>query len=181
MGLYGVTPGVFCEGDLNGTMNRLWAPWRTKYIKASANICSGKTKKGCIFCKSIKSKHKNYIIFKSRHSFAILNIFPYNNGHIMVSPIRHIREFSQLKDAEIIDLFKSLNTAKKLLDKILKPNGYNIGINISEVAGAGITGHMHIHIVPRWKGDTNFMATLYDTKVISQSLDELYRRLKKAL
>jgi len=109
----------------------------------------------------------------------MLNIFPYNNGHIMVSPIRHVREFSQLKDIEILDLFKTLNSTKKLLDKVLKPQGYNIGINVSAAAGAGVTGHLHIHIVPRWRGDMNFMPTLYGTKIMPQSLDELYKRLKK--
>ena len=110
----------------------------------------------------------------------MLNIFPYNNGHILVSPRRHIREFGQLKSLEILDLINSLNKAKELLDKVLKPDGYNIGINISRSAGAGITGHLHIHIVPRWIGDTNFMPVLYDTKIVSQSLDELHEQLKNA-
>jgi ATP adenylyltransferase len=167
-------------------MDRLWAPWRIEYIKI-------KKKKGCIFCKSIKSatkrggfanswgesKRKHYVVFKSRYSFVMLNIFPYNNGHLMICPLRHTGEISQLKDAEILDLFKALNNAKQMLDRALKPEGYNIGINISESAGAGITDHLHIHIVPRWKGDTNFMPVLYDAKVISQSLDELYKQLRK--
>ena len=167
-------------------MDRLWAPWRIKYIKisakkngGSANICGGKRSKKCIFCKCTKSGHKNYVILKSRYSFAVLNIFPYNNGHLMVSPIRHIRELSQLNDIEILDLFQTLNNAKKMLDKVLKPDGYNIGLNTSSSAGAGEAGHLHIHIVPRWKGDVNFMTSLYDTKVISQSLDGLYKQLKR--
>lgn len=99
----------------------------------------------------------------------------------MVSPLRHLRELSQLKEAEVIDLVKALNYTKRLLDIVLKPDGYNIGINVSKSAGAGETGHLHIHIVCRWRGDTNFMPTLYDTKVISQSLDELHKQLKKAV
>jgi ATP adenylyltransferase len=98
----------------------------------------------------------------------------------MVSPIRHIRQFSQLKETEILDLFKTLNKTKKLLDKVLKPDGYNIGVNISKSAGAGETRHLHIHLLPRWIGDTNFMPTLANTKVISQSLGELYKRLRYA-
>lgn len=152
-------------------MDALWAPWRIKYLKA-------KKEKKCIFCSSLKSK-KNYIILKTKYSFSLLNIFPYNNGHVMVSPVRHVREPSQLKDYEILDLFRTLNRVKNLLQKVLNPDGYNIGINISKGAGAGITGHMHIHIVPRWIGDTNFMPVIYNTKVISQSLDELYKRLKE--
>lgn len=153
-------------------MDRLWAPWRIKYIKM---------KKGrkCIFCESVKDKRKNYVILKTSHSLALLNTFPYNNGHIMLSPIKHKAGLAQLKEAEILDLLRTLNKAKELLDKVLKPQGYNIGINISKSAGAGIAGHLHIHIVPRWRGDTNFMPALYGTKIIPQSLDELYKQLKE--
>lgn len=162
------------RGLLRYKMDRLWAPWRIKYIKI-------KKQKKCLFCESIKSKYNNYIIFKTQYSFSMLNIFPYNNGHVMVSPIRHLKDFAQLKDVEIIDLFKTLANTRKLLDKVLKPDGYNIGINISKSAGAGVTSHLHLHIVPRWKGDTNFMPVLYDTKIISQSLDELYKQLRNAV
>lgn len=154
-------------------MERLWAPWRIKYLEA-------KKQARCIFCANQKRNVKDYVILKTRLSLAMLNIFPYNNGHIMVSPLRHIKEFSQLKEAEMVDLFKTLNKVKSLLDKVLKPHGYNIGINISKVAGAGIPGHLHIHIVPRWRGDTNFMPVINDTRVISQSLDELYKKLRHA-
>lgn len=108
----------------------------------------------------------------------MLNIYPYNNGHTLVSPLRHIRNMSSLKKEEIWDIFNTIDETMQCLDKILKPQGYNIGMNISDYAGAGITGHLHIHIVPRWKGDTNFMPVIYNTKVVSQSLDELYRGLK---
>lgn len=111
----------------------------------------------------------------------MLNTFPYNNGHIMISPLRHISEISQLKEIELLDLFKTLNATKKLLDRAFKPHGYNIGINISKDAGAGVIGHLHIHLVPRWRGDTNFMPVISNTKVISQSLDDLYKQLKKFL
>ena len=154
-------------------MDRLWAPWRIKYVKA-------KKQNRCIFCRAVKSRGKNYVIFKTGYSIAMLNIFPYNNGHVMLAPLRHIRDFTLLKEAEVLDLFRSLNKLKVVLQKVLKPQGYNIGINMSESAGAGIAAHMHIHIVPRWRGDTNFMPILSDTKIISQSLDELYKRLKDA-
>lgn len=98
----------------------------------------------------------------------------------MVSPIRHVKELSDLAGHEILDLFKTVELSKKLLDKVLKPQGYNIGINISKSAGAGIPGHLHIHIVPRWQGDTNFMPVLFNTKIISQSLEQLYKLLKNA-
>jgi ATP adenylyltransferase len=154
-------------------MDRLWAPWRINYIKTA------RKQKGCIFCSAAKSKGRHYVIFKTRYSLCMLNTFPYNNGHLMLSPIRHVKSTVQLKRNEIIDLFGALNDAQELLNKVLKPQGYNIGINLSEIAGAGITGHLHIHIVPRWRGDVNFMPTLSDTKVIPQSLNELHKQLTR--
>lgn len=153
-------------------MERLWAPWRLGYIRAKKN-------EGCIFCRAKKQIGNNYIFIRNKYSFAILNIFPYNNGHAMVAPLRHIHSIALLKKTEILDLFKTLNQTKKRLDRVLRPKGYNIGINISDIAGAGIIGHLHIHIVPRWKGDTNFMPVIFQTKVISQSLEELYHRLRQ--
>lgn len=100
---------------------------------------------------------------------------------MMISPIRHIGKLSQLKEVEVLDLFAALNKTRELLDKVLKPDGYNIGINISRSAGAGEVRHLHIHIVPRYRGDANFMPTLFNTKVISQSLDELHKQLKSSL
>lgn len=154
-------------------MDKLWAPWRIKYIQSEKS-------KGCIFCRAKRNTAKSYCILRSRHSLAILNVYPYNNGHIMVSPIRHVKDLSALRETETQDLLKTLQKVKRLLDKVLKPHGYNIGVNLESAAGAGIAGHLHIHIVPRWRGDTNFMPVLYNTKIISQSLDELYKRLKNA-
>jgi ATP adenylyltransferase len=151
--------------------DKLWAPWRIKYLTSPKD-------KGCIFCKALKSKKQEGVIFRRDHSFCILNIFPYNNGHVMIAPNRHVKDLAALKDSELLDLLGSVNTAKAVIDKALKPDGYNIGINISKHAGAGIPGHIHIHIVPRWQGDTNFMPVLYNTKVISQSLKELQKTLK---
>jgi len=154
-------------------MDKLWAPWRIKYIKA-------KQSKKCIFCDSLRHERNNYVILKTKYSTAILNTFPYNNGHIMVSPRRHVKDLTLLEEIEALDLIRTLNESKKLLDKVLKPDGYNIGINVSRAAGAGIVGHLHVHIVPRWVGDSNFMPVVHDTKIISQSLDELYKQLKNA-
>jgi ATP adenylyltransferase len=152
-------------------MDKLWAPWRINYIQ-------GKKAKGCLFCAAAgSSRKKDYLVFKTAHSFCLMNIFPYNNGHLMVSPKRHVKDLSYLSDIEMLDLMKALLKAKVLLTKVLKPEGFNIGINSGLVAGAGIPGHMHIHIVPRWNGDTNFMPVLAQTKIISQSLEELHKRL----
>ncbi|MDD5108976.1 MAG: HIT domain-containing protein [Candidatus Omnitrophica bacterium] len=156
-------------------MDRLWAPWRLNYL-------SGKRKeKGCIFCHAKIDSTNDYVIFKTKKSICLLNRYPYNNGHVMICPLRHINDITKLTEEEIIDLFKSLNRTKGLLQKVLKPQGYNIGLNLGKVAGAGITGHLHLHIVPRWLGDKNFMPLISGTKVISESLDELVKRLKNAI
>ncbi|KPK42777.1 MAG: HIT family hydrolase [Omnitrophica WOR_2 bacterium SM23_29] len=155
--------------------NILWAPWRSKYIK------SVKSLKGCIFCSKSKSKKDklNYVVSRSRHSFSMLNIYPYNNGHLMVAPYRHLKDFSKLTEKELLDLFNLLNESQALLRKALKPDGYNVGINLGRAAGAGYKGHLHIHIVPRWVGDVNFMPIFTSAKVVSESLDALYSKLKR--
>jgi len=153
-------------------MDKLWAPWRINYVKA-------KHKRKCIFCRAKSHPSIDYVFLKTKHCVAMLNNFPYNNGHAMVAPLRHIKELEVLNNEELLDLILTLNKTKKLLCKTLKPDGFNIGINLSASAGAGIPGHLHIHIVPRWKGDTNFMPVIFNTKVISQSLGELFNKLKK--
>ena len=159
---------------MRGAMDKLWAPWRSKYIYL-------RKKKGCIFCnKKSPSRNdaKNYILARGSHSFSILNLYPYNNGHVMVAPYRHVKTLEGLSDAELLDCMKLVNKTKILIDKKLKPHGYNIGANIGKVGGAGFAGHVHIHIVPRWAGDTNFMPIVANTKVVSESLDAMYKLLK---
>jgi len=151
---------------------RLWAPWRIKYV-------GRKKQKGCIFCAALKHKGSDLVVFTGKDSLCMLNAFPYNNGHLMVAPRRHVDELSKLKDAEIIDLIRATERAQQLLRSAIKPHAFNIGINLGRDAGAGIAGHLHIHILPRWRGDTNFMPSLFSTKVISQSLEELHKILRK--
>jgi len=160
-------------------MKKLWAPWRSKYIYL-------RKKQACIFCISPKAGNKSrdrkkYILNRSTHSFSILNRYPYNNGHIMVAPFRHVKSPELLKQGELLDLMQLVNRTKRLLDKALKPDGYNIGANLGKVGGAGFEGHFHIHIVPRWNGDTNFMPVLGGTKVVSESLETLYDTLSRML
>ena len=159
-------------------MDKLWAPWRSKYIY-------DRKRRRCIFCMprkgNKKADKKKYLIQRSEHSFSILNRYPYNNGHIMVAPLRHVKSLELLNDREVLDLMKVVNQTKRLLDKTLKPQGYNIGINMGKIAGAGFDGHVHVHIVPRWAGDTNFMPVLENVKVISESLDSLYGTLRRRI
>lgn len=154
-------------------MDKLWAPWRTKYVTKII----GKTK-GCVFCKIAKAKNDktNFIFKRTRYSFGVLNLYPYNAGHALVMPYRHVNDISKLRWEEQEDLLKLLNETKELLDRMLKPSGYNIGMNIGRVSGAGFPGHVHIHIVPRWKGDVNFMPVVGNTRVMSQSLMAVYSK-----
>ena len=153
---------------------RLWAPWRVGYITAL-----NAQARGCVFCtiKRQKKDRANYIFTRTKYSYAVLNIYPYNNGHVLIIPNKHTSDLSGLTAAEKKDLFSLLESTKALLDRVLKPQGYNIGMNVGKVAGAGFPGHVHIHIVPRWKGDVNFMPVVSGTKVISTSLRALYEEL----
>ena len=154
-------------------MDKLWAPWRSKYIYL-------RKRAKCIFCgaKNEKNCRKKHIIERSKHSFAMLNLYPYNNGHVMVAPYRHVASLEMLSEPELMDLMLLVNRIKIRIDKKMKPHGYNIGANIGKIAGAGFAGHIHIHIVPRWKGDTNFIPVVSDVKIVSESLDAMYTALK---
>ena len=158
-------------------MDKLWAPWRVKYITKI-----GKKARGCVFCNILKEKKdkKNFVITRTKHAYSVLNIYPYNNGHILIVPNRHVSDLSGLRKEEREDLLDLLEATKKLLDTQMKADGYNIGINLGKAAGAGFPEHVHIHLVPRWQGDVNFMPVTGHTKVISQSLKALYEHLLKA-
>lgn len=158
-------------------MDKLWAPWRSKYITAIL-----KKTTGCIFCRMLKEKQdkKNYIFIRRKYSFSVLNLYPYNNGHVLILPFRHVNDLSKLTKEEREDLLDLLDETKVLVAKVLTPHGFNIGINLGRAAGAGFPEHIHIHLVPRWEGDVNFMPVIAQTKVISQSLKTLYERLVNA-
>jgi ATP adenylyltransferase len=158
-------------------MQNLWAPWRMEFIKAEKP-------QGCIFClfpaeTGDEADRRNLIIGRTAHSFAIVNRYPYNNGHLMVIPRRHTAEFTELPEDELSDLHRLLQRSVRLLSQAYHPEGFNIGMNLGRVAGAGIADHLHYHVVPRWAGDTNFMPVVSDTKVLIQHLDESYRLLRQ--
>lgn len=155
-------------------MNILWAPWRMDYIHQSK-------RKGCVLCavgSNRKRDTKNLVLLRSTHAFSLLNLYPYNNGHFMVCPLRHVKALEGLRQEEIAALFEMIKKTKKLTDRALRPDAYNVGLNLGRESGAGILGHLHVHVVPRWRGDTNFMPMLAHTKVIPQSLASLYRTLR---
>jgi len=150
----------------------IWAPWRIGYIVKIK-------KKGCFLCHSYKSRDddKNFVVYRGKFSFIVMNIFPYNNGHLMIAPIRHLKDIASLTDEEDKEIMELIKKSVKILKKLLTPDGFNIGVNLGKTAGAGLENHIHFHIVPRWNGDTNFMPVISDTKVIPQSLSELYLEL----
>ena len=156
-------------------MENLWAPWRIDYIL-------GKKSAGCIFCgKPAENKdEENLILFRGKFNFIIMNAYPYNNGHMMVVPYRHTAVLSGWQPEEQQEMMDLADLGVELLRKTMMPDGFNLGINMGLVAGAGIADHIHLHIVPRWNGDTNFMPVLSDTRVVSEHLQATYRKLKEA-
>lgn len=159
--------------------DQLWAPWRLKYIESA-----GKTQ-GCIFCafpaQGVEHDATNFIVHRSHHAYIILNAFPYSNGHVMVVPYRHTATLDTYTQDEMLDVMRLNRLSVRMLQAAFKPEGFNTGINMGRVAGAGIAEHLHWHIVPRWNGDTNFMTVLADTRVIPEALDVVYQRLQTVL
>lgn len=152
----------------------IWAPWR-------ANFVLGKKEKGCVFCRRFKMKDslKNLVLYRGEKCFVILNKYPYNSGHTLIVPNRHIGQIENLTKKESQEFFELTQNTVKLIKKCLKPNSLNLGMNLGKSSGAGIPGHLHIHVVPRWIGDTNFMPVIGKTNVISIPLEPIYKSLKK--
>ena len=151
------------------TKKRLWAPWRAPYISSARTRSK---EKSCLFCEKAKSKSdaKDLLISRGRHAYSLLNLYPYNSGHAMVVPYRHVGEVGELTPEEWLDLWRLASDLLRRMKKVFSPQGFNLGINLGRAAGAGIPSHLHLHVVPRWFGDTNFMSTVGDTRVISKSL-----------
>ncbi len=160
-------------------MDVLWAPWRLQYIVQARDQADDT----CFICSAVSSSddRANLVVHRTALSVVILNKFPYNNGHLLIAPKTHKAEPGELDDAELLDLMHTMQRMLTVLRKVLTPDGFNVGLNLGRVAGAGLPGHLHWHVVPRWQGDTNFMPVVADTKVISQSLEALYGLLADAL
>tara|TARA_B100000315_G_scaffold53495_1_gene47862 strand:- start:34 stop:525 length:492 start_codon:yes stop_codon:yes gene_type:complete len=154
-------------------VEHLWAPWRTQYVQ--------KAKEGdCILCQKVAENNDelNYILYRGGKNFIIMNAYPYNTAHLMVIPYRHIANLDKLTERERDEHFEIVSRCVLVLGQVFSPDGFNIGINLGRVAGAGIDKHIHTHIVPRWVGDTNFMPITADTKVVSEALAETYQKLE---
>jgi len=137
---------------------------------------------GCLFCRTARSRkdRENLLLFRGKLSFVMMNLYPYNSGHLMVAPYRHLADIEGLTGRESAELFGLAGKSIQVLNKVMKPQGYNLGMNLGRVAGAGVLGHLHLHIVPRWSGDTNFMPVLGETKVVAEALAATYEKLSKA-
>ncbi len=158
------------------SIKQLWAPWRHPFITHVRRATQR-----CIFCAHPKSRQDraHHLLHRRRLTFSMLNLYPYNNGHLMVAPYRHVARLADLTDAELLECWQLAAHCEALLDHTLHPDGYNVGINMGRAGGGGFE-HLHIHLVPRWHGDTNFMPVVGQTKVVSQALDALYRELRDA-
>ncbi|RKZ27993.1 HIT family hydrolase [bacterium] len=160
-------------------MEKLWAPWRMKYI--TSGTMDGDE---CFLCEKQKNPdedRENYVLYRGKRCYALLNTFPYNNGHLLIAPYRHIGDFLELTDEELLEMMKISQMTIDAIEKSMGAQGFNIGFNLGRVAGAGRADHIHLHIVPRWNGDTNFMPILAETKVLSEALEETYEKIYMAL
>ena len=154
-------------------MDHLWAPWRLSYVAAAKAPAAADP---CFICRGLAEQddRRNLIALRTPHSVVVLNRFPYNNGHLLIAPLAHKGRLDELASDELLETAETLRRMVGVLDDLMHPDGYNIGLNLGHAAGAGLPGHLHWHVVPRWNGDTNFMPVVGETRVIVQSLEALY-------
>lgn len=155
-------------------MDRLWSPWRYRYISTAG------AQRGCIFCEIPQEARdaENFVLHRAEHNFVLLNLFPYTSGHLMVAPYRHISRLEDAEPAELHELISLGQRAEALLRKVYRAPGMNLGMNIGEAGGAGIAGHIHMHVLPRWPGDANFMSTVGETRVLPEDLPATWEKLR---
>lgn len=157
-------------------MDYLWSPWRYQYVSKSGPSA------GCLFCvKGSEQRDKeNYVVHRGARTFVILNIYPYSTGHLMIAPYEHIASLEPAPEATIDEMMRMARLAEIHLRQVYRPQGLNVGMNLGESAGAGVPGHIHMHVLPRWVGDTNFMTTVGETRVLPESLEVTFEKLKQA-
>ncbi|HTP12169.1 MAG TPA: HIT domain-containing protein [Bacteroidota bacterium] len=163
-------------------MKRLFSPWRSQYI-ASFKDEAKKKKDECLFCRIAREKNdeKNLVVARREHCFVVMNKYPYNSGHLMIVPFNHTANFGGLSRDEYAEIMATTAEMIDVLGKVSQPQGFNFGANLGRVAGAGIDQHVHFHLVPRWNGDTNFMPTIGDVKLVSEETRETFKRLRQAV
>ena len=158
-------------------MERLWTPWRAEFVTGQTGEQGAPT---CFLCENptLDKDNEVYILHRAQHSFIILNLYPYNTGHLMVAPYEHIGALEELPSETGAEMWALAQRSVGILKAEYGPDGFNVGMNIGQLAGAGVPGHLHLHVVPRWGGDTNFMAVVGETKLVPENLDQTYARLK---
>jgi len=158
-------------------MDHIYSPWRKEYFDRDKN------KPACVFCEAAKQPDnpENLIIFRGKLAFVILNRYPYTSGHLMVVPYLHGKDLADLPDDTLLEMMQLTQKAVRVLGQEYQPQGFNIGMNLGAVAGAGITEHLHMHVVPRWQGDANFVSVIGQTRVLPETLEETYHRMREAL
>ena len=155
-------------------MQRLWTPWRLAYVTEASTPSAG-----CIFCDALESDEP-LVVYRTSKSFIILNKYPYNNGHLMVVPNRHVGRLGDLDTDEVMELGRLAQSSERVLTEVYHPHGFNMGINLGRPAGAGVLDHLHLHVVPRWNGDTNFISVVGETRVLPEELPATAQRLRAA-
>jgi ATP adenylyltransferase len=161
--------------NIHGVTRQLWAPWRLEYVQSAGE------RSGCVFCNAARGDDEaGLVVHRGELAFVLLNRFPYSSGHLMVAPYRHVGELSELGDSEALEIHTLATRGLAALRAVYGPEGFNLGWNLGRVAGAGVVDHVHLHVVPRWAGDTNFMPVLADVKVLPEHLDETRSRLVEA-
>ena len=158
-------------------MDHLWSPWRYRYVSTAS------PKSDCIFCEKLAANQdrENLIVLRAKHNFLLLNLYPYTSGHLMIAPYAHVPTLNSVDTAVRAELMELTARAEAALEKVYKPGGINLGMNLGECAGAGVAGHIHMHVLPRWPGDANFMSTVGETRVLPEDLQTTYDKLLQAL
>lgn len=162
-------------------LDHLWAGWRGEYVATADD--STQDGPACVFCRILDSglpDDETFVLWRGQHSFAILNAFPYTSGHLMVMPLRHVGELDELTEEEGDELFRAARVATAAVKAAYRPSGFNLGANLGRAGGAGVPGHLHVHVLPRWAGDTNFMTAVADTRVLPEALGTTWKKLKEA-
>jgi len=157
-------------------MTHLWTPWRSTYMQAK------KEKGSCIFCDAALSEadEETLVVYRGELSFVLLNRYPYTSGHLMIAPYVHVSRLAQTSEATSAEIMDLTRASEQILERAYRPDGLNLGMNLGEAAGAGIEQHIHMHVLPRWKGDANFMTSVSDTRIIPESLTDTYAKIKEA-
>jgi len=165
------------------SLEQLWAGWRHEYVTAAGAAERAGTDDGCVFCRIAASgepSEDNGVVWRGELTFAVLNAYPYASGHLLVTPVRHMSSLAELTPAESVDLWETTRVAAAVLDSAYAPDGLNVGANLGRAAGAGIPRHLHLHVLPRWSGDTNFMTAVAGVRVMPESLPRTWQRLHAA-